>query len=149
MRAAFALLLLVLPASSFAYVRTMAEAGMPLFWASPFLSFYGNPTNQSGMSEADVQTEISAAFSSWMVSGTTANAHYSQSTGAPADSNMNGVNSVYFAPAGGRQLDYGVVALTEVTYYLSSGQIVEADMVFNDRQFKFTTHPGDTGTTIA
>jgi hypothetical protein len=131
---------------AFGYVRTMADTGRPLFWVSPSLHLYANPVNASGLSEADVSSQLAAAFSSWSnVSGSSASISLSESTGYPAVSNYDGVNAVYFATNGGRAMDGGVVALTEVLYYVDTGQIVEADMSFNDYDYKFTSHEGDTG----
>jgi hypothetical protein len=38
-----------------------------------------------------------------------------------------------------------VIVVTEVLYYISSGQIVEFDMAFNDDNYFFTNQEGDTG----
>jgi hypothetical protein len=134
--------------NAFAYVRTMSASGRPLYWPNPSLSLRGNPINTSGLSEAQVSALFTSAFSSWSVSGSRAGFSYSQSTANSVGGGQDGANSVYFATQGGRTLDWGVVAVTEVLYYTSSGQIAEADMIFNDRQFKFTANAGDTGTSI-
>lgn len=131
-----------------AYVRTMSSSGRALYWNSPSVTMVGNPMNSSGLSAAQVSTMFSGAFGSWQVSGARSSIAYTQSSGAPVVSANDGINAVYFSSAGNRQLDWGVVALTEVLYYVSSGQISEADMVFNDNQFLFTTNPGDTGTIV-
>jgi|GEM_PF-5575752 len=133
---------------AFAYVRTMSASGRPLYWANPSLTLRGNPLNTSGLNEAQVNTLFSSAFTSWSVTGSRAAFSYSQSSGNIVGNASDGVNSVYFATQGGRTLEWGVVAVTEVLYYISSGQIAEADMIFNDRQFKFTANAGDTGTSI-
>jgi hypothetical protein len=142
-------LLLLFALDANAYVRTMAETGLPLYWASPQISFLGNPSNRSGMSASEVSTELAAAIGAWSaVSGTSASGTYSQSTGGPANSNFDGVNALYFTSAPGRSMDYGVIALTEVTYYLNSGQIAESDISFNDNLYLFTDQEGDTGKSI-
>jgi hypothetical protein len=142
----FSCLLLAFASEAFGYVRTMSETGRPLYWISPSLRLYANPLNSSGLSEADVSSQLSAAFSSWSnVSGTSASISLSESTSYPASSDFDGVNAVYFATNAGHTMDGGVVALTEVLYYVNSGQIVEADMSFNDYDYKFTSHEGDTG----
>lgn len=148
MRGACFLLLFLFALNANAYVRTMAETGIPLFWPSPGISFHSNPSNRSGLSDAQVSAQLSSAFTAWSVSGTNASAAYNQSAGAPANSNFDGVNAVYFASASGRNMEYGVIALTEVTYYLNSGQIVEADISFNDNLYLFTDQEGDTGKSI-
>jgi hypothetical protein len=139
----FALLLLPLLAS--ANLRTISDSGQPLYWASPAISLRGNPSNASGLTSAEVDSLLGGAFTSWNISGTRASLSYAQSSSYPAGSGFDGSNTVYFASAGGRSLDYGVVAITEVLYYVNSGQIAEADMVFNDQRFRFTKVEGDTG----
>jgi len=128
-----------------AYIRTMSSSGRPLYWNSPSVSLVGNPLNSSGLSAAQVSSLLSEAFGSWQVSGARSTIAYTQSLSAPVLSASDGVNAVYFTSAGSHPLDWGVVALTEVLYYVSSGQIAEADIAFNDTQFLFTANPGDTG----
>lgn len=140
--------LLSYAAPSHAYVRTMSASGRPLYWPNPWLTLRGNPINTSGLSEAQVGTLFGSAFGSWQVAGSRAGFSYTQSSANPVGQGSDGVNSVYFTTQGGRTLEWGVIAVTEVLYYISSGQIAEADMIFNDRQFKFTANAGDTGTSI-
>ncbi len=132
-----------------AFIRTMSVSGRPLYWSNPVVAMRGNPVNSSGLSAVQVSGLLSSAFSTWQIPGTRVGFSYLQSTGFPAISNQDGINAVYFTSAGGRSLEWGVVALTEVLYYVSSGQIAEADMVFNDNQFRFTANEGDTGHSIA
>jgi Matrixin len=139
-------LISALPAS--AAVRTISESGRPIYWPTPNIYFYGNPVNSSGLGSTDVATMFSNAFQSWMVPGTRTVTHYGQSAGYGASSEYDGINSVYFASRGNRQLDPQVVALTEVLYFVNSGQIAEADLVFNDNDFVFTANEGDTGREI-
>ena len=143
-----ALLLLLVSAPALAYVRTISSTGRPLYWTNPVQGLRGNPLNTSGLNEAQVSAQFTSAFSSWNVAGTRASLGYSQSTANPASSANDGVNAVYFASAANRQLEWGVVAVTEVLYYVSSGQIAEADIIFNDNQFRFTANEGDTGQSI-
>jgi hypothetical protein len=91
---------------------------------------------------------MQGAFQAWSVSGSRAGIASAVSTGYPTESRHDGTNAVYFASAAGRQVDYGIIALTEVLYWVSSGQIAEADMVFNDNIFFFTSNEGDTGRRI-
>lgn len=126
----------------------MSSSGRPLFWTSPTPAMRGNPLNISGLSDAQVSQAFSSSFTSWSAPGTGAGISYSQSTSYAPSSGYDGINTVYFSSAGNRQLEWGVIAVTEILYYVSSGQIVEADMVFNDRQFNFTTNEGDTGRQI-
>lgn len=134
--------------SALAYVRSMSVTGRPLYWASPALSLRGHPGNSSGLTAGQVSTLFTNAFNSWQVAGTQASLAYSQSTSNAPVSGNDGINAVYFASQGGRTVEWGVIAITEVLYWVSSGQIAGADVVFNDHQFKFTATVGDTGQTI-
>lgn len=150
-RSAFWILSIFIAFSSLeanAFVRTMSDSGFPLFWTNPTVPMRGNPSNSSGLSEAQVSSLFSSAFSAWSSASTSGNASYSQHSSYPAASSLDGSNAVYFASRSGRRLDWGVVAVTEVQYYISSGQIAEADIVFNDNQFIFTANEGDTGSNI-
>ncbi|MCO5144293.1 MAG: matrixin family metalloprotease [Oligoflexia bacterium] len=143
------LTILLIPQICFGYVRTMSETGIPLYWSNPHYSVQVNPINSSGLNSTQVQTMFTNALQSWSVPGSRISYGYSQSTSFTANSVYDGRNAIYFASASGRNLDWGVVAVTEVLYYVNSGQIAEADMVFNDNQFLFTTTEGDTGRTIS
>jgi hypothetical protein len=147
-RAAFLLLFLFFCAPAQAHQRTLADSGRPLYWANPNLTFWANPTNSSGLNANQVAASLEPAVRAWGSPSTTASANYTQSTAHPTSTGNDGRNAVFFASAGGRGMDYGVVALTEVLYYVSSGQIVEADIVFNDNRFLFTANEGDTGRVI-
>lgn len=142
----FLLLLLFLPLPSHAYVRTISDTGFPLHWSNPQLSLRLNPVNSSGLSEADVSLMVGEAFASWTaVPDSRTGTSLSVSSSYPAAGNADGGNYLYFASNGNKQLGYGVIAVTEVFYYLSDGRIAEADMAFNDRNYLFTNHEGDTG----
>ncbi len=146
LRALFTLLILLWPLYSQAYVRSISQTGLPLFWPNPNLTIHGNPRNSSGLSDAQVSAMMSGAFHSWSVPGTYASASYRQTF--PSGPGSDGINGVYFGSSSNRNLGYGIVAMTEVYYYLSSGQIVEADITFNDQVFRFTANEGDTGRSI-
>ncbi|HEY8279244.1 MAG TPA: matrixin family metalloprotease [Bdellovibrionota bacterium] len=148
-RAFFSLLLFFsFSQSTLAYVRTMSVSGRPLFWPNPAITLLGNPLNSSGLGQAQTTTLLGNSFSAWQLPNTKVNFTFSQNAANPADSGINGINSIYFASAGGRTMEWGVVALTEVLYFVSNGQITEADMAFNDSQFRFTATEGDTGKSI-
>lgn len=140
--------LLLFMAEAKAYVRTMSETGRPLYWTNANPHFNANPGNSSGLSGATVESMFSLALDAWNGAGANVRASYSQSSSGPTSSGSDGVNAVYFSSNSSRALDWGVVAVTEVMYYTNSGQIVEADMIFNDRQFLFTANEGDTGRNI-
>lgn len=137
--------LLLWSVTAFAYVRTMSDSGVPLFWssASPALRF--NPTNSSGLADNRATDLLRAAFSSWNAAGANVGFSLNASSANPIVSGYDGMNAVYFTSRGSRKLGWGVIAVTEVLYYVGSGQIVEMDMAFNDDNYTFTDVIGDTG----
>lgn len=137
-------LLLSLPAQ--AYVRTMANAGFPLYWSGANIPLYLNPTNSSGLSSGQINTMISGAFQSWVNTGAHVSFNVNSSNGNTPSTGQDFTSRVYFSSNSSAKLDWGVIALTQVFYYTNSGQIVEADLAFNDDNFHFTANPGDTGT---
>ncbi|MGE3263496.1 MAG: matrixin family metalloprotease [Bacteriovoracia bacterium] len=144
-----AAVLFFLPLAAQAYVRTISETGRPLYWANSSVGLRVNPSNSSGLSEASVTTMLNQAFTAWKsVPGTQINPSVAVSVNFAANTAVDGLNTIYFASRSGRRMDYGVIALTEVFYYLSDGRIAETDMSFNDNQFLFTANAGDTGKTI-
>jgi len=141
-----ALLGLLQAMPAYASVRTVSESGKPIYWPNPNVYFAGNPVTSGALSNTDIQTMLTAAFAAWQSApGTRMQTHYSQTASNPASSDYDGINAVYFASHANRELPSNIVALTEVLYYVNSGQIAEADMVFNDNDFEFTKIPGDTG----
>jgi hypothetical protein len=141
----FAILFFALSPSAHAFVRTMSSSGFPLAWISPNINIRANPVNSSGLTLVQVSSMLNASYAAWNVPGTRVHVSFSQSSGNPTDSAEDGINAAYFSSNSSESLDWGVVALTQVFYDVSSGQIREADTAFNDNQFVFTANPGDTG----
>ncbi len=56
-----------------------------------------------------------------------------------ANSNYNGYSNLYFASISGTQLSSNVLGLTQVWYNTDTGEILETDIVLNDRVYQFTT----------
>jgi len=64
----------------------------------------------------------------------------------PPNSEYNGTSSIYFASNanGDTHLTQNVLGMTQVWYNTESGEILETDIVLNDRNFYFTNNPTDT-----
>lgn len=138
------LILFLFPTLALSHVRTMSESGMPLRWPSPHLVFVGNGNNQH-LSPTEVETSLQTSLQSWPNTGAGISGSFFRRENAPNIPGFDGQNSISFATAANLVLDSSVIALTEVTYFTSSGQIAEADLIFNDRNFRFTNQEGDTG----
>lgn len=137
-------LLSAIATPAYAYLRTISEAGSPLYWAARGFTLSGNPTNSSGLSAASVQAIFQGSATRWASAGSSFSLSYTQNYPA-ARSGQDGVNAIYFTSQSGETSEYGVIATTQVLYYTRTGQIVETDISFNDRQFQFTANEGDTG----
>ncbi len=135
-------------ADSSAFVRSRSISGVPVFWSNPVVPISVNPSNSSGLSENEIQHAFQSSFKQWTRSNTRAGISYIQSTATPPKSGHDGRNTIYFASEGNRRLGVGVVALTEVSYFVNTGMIVGVDMVFNDKKFLFTMAKGDTGAKV-
>ena len=139
----------LLSPSVWAYVPTVTAAGTGVRWSGDHrLNLAGNPTNRSGISEASFNQAVVRGLQRWNVaSGGTAAFDYWQGTDSkvyPANSDFNGLSSIYFASNTGTPLSPNILGLTQVWYNTANGQILEADIVLNDLAYHFTTNPADT-----
>lgn len=134
------------------YVPTLTAEGTPVRWKSPVkLKIVGNTTNQSGLSPESLLRNITRSLER-VKSASHGVIHYDywqgQSTdNYPTNSDFNGVSSLYFLSAAGPKeppLSPNVLGVTQVWYNSTSGEILETDILLNDRNFQFTENPQDT-----
>jgi hypothetical protein len=97
-----------------------------------------NPAN-SDKSNADALGQIQAAAQSWQdipTSYFTVNAHeFMGAPETPPDLEFDGQNSVFFDTAGTNFPTAGVIAFVRSVVDNTTGHTLDADMVFNDRDF--------------
>lgn len=149
--AGVATLLLFFATQSWAYTPTVTASGIPVRWKGQVkLEFAGNPINQSGISDSEFYTAVVHGLQRWnSASSGAVGFDYWQGTDRVVfdpSSDFNGLSSIYFAsnaksPAG---LSPNVLGLTQVWYDTNNGQIIETDIVLNDKDFKFTVDEQDT-----
>lgn len=137
--------ILFIPLSASAYLRTMSDSGLPLFWPAATPALRLNPTTNSGLSDTQVTTFLHNSFSAWTHADANTGFSLQSNTNIPPVSGYDNSNTIYFTSNSNRKLGWGVIAVTEVLYYVSSGQIVEFDMAFNDDNYQFSEKEGDTG----
>lgn len=127
-----------------AYVLSADSLGRNKTWPISTPEFIAHAGNANGLSASSVFSSITNSLHYWKHAGTTSMGFdYRQGTTTvnPAVS-YDGRNVIYFQSQGGGGLGAGVIG---VTYLYSSGSaILETDIVFNDRDFRFTTNPADT-----
>lgn len=140
-----------------AFTPTVTSKGVPVRWKGWIkLNLAGNPVNRSGLSEQDFFGAVVHSLERWQTaSGGAITFDYWQGTDSSIfipNSEFNGLSSIYFASnesgavsgAGASRLTPNVLGLTQVWYDSDSGEIIETDMVLNDRDFHFTMNKTDT-----
>lgn len=142
---AFAVGAILLTNETRAHVLAIDSSGRTKRWASATPEFFTNHINNSGMSYSTVFTALTNALSYWKHAQTTNMGfdYWQGSTTVSATVAYDGRNTVMFlSQASGVSIGSGVIG---VTYMYSSGfDILETDIVFNDRDFTFTTNSSHT-----
>jgi hypothetical protein len=134
-----------------AYVPTITASGAAIRWKGPVkLNLTGNPINQTGISEDQFFSASVMGLQRWhYASDNVIQFDYWQGTNSklyPTNSEYNGISSIYFASAGQGdvRVSSNVLGMTQVWYNTNSGEILETDIVLNDKDFNFTNNPTDT-----
>ena len=99
-----------------------------LKWTTLPVSCVINPATQEGLDPQDVKNKIITAAETWDTA-TSRELFRDFSEGSATFGNLDGVNAIAFAPHG----DPNVIAVTSIWYYRTTGQIVETDMLFNEK----------------
>lgn len=118
---------------AYAYTKNRAHNGRVIKWpdGTGDISFVFHGTGASGE-----QTAFSTAINQWN-NAQALNITFSTGAGTPVE----GRNDVYFSGSSSIFGGGGVAAITNVTYDLASGEIVEADIIVNEN-IPFTTTAG-------
>lgn len=125
--------------SAQAYVRIVID-GKPLSWPAPNLSWNLHASGSADIEDGSHEVAIAKAFDSWQSVG---GSQISFSRGADTASGPGGSNHVvmfdesnetgYFPPLS------GIVAITPIIYDTGSGNILDADVIFNGRDYQWST----------
>lgn len=129
---------------AFAYIRSLSQSGMPLYWSSSALTLFVNPINNSGLSENSLTSLVSSSVASWNTGESSAQMGINVSVANPRYA-ASGMNTLFFATASNRDLGFNVIGMTEITYFVSDGRMSSVDVTLNDEEFIFTGNVGDTG----
>ena len=135
-----------LAASVTAHVRLRySENGTPLRWEAPEnISIVIQRDGSDNLSDGSHETAIRNAVESWnSVYGSRARMVIDDSAGSKArqDWQSNDVHLVLFDETGSSGYfsgASGIVALTPVSFF-TDGRIIDADVIFNGKNFRFTT----------
>lgn len=127
----FILNLICFRAEAFSY--DFSSSGEKVKWKTTNLQVFLNTQNSSLISSSALQTIFSNSLTEWNgISGISVSAVATSS--APSSAR----NDVYFSSDNGLFSGAGVLAVTQVAYHETTGQIFEADIIVNDN-FTFTT----------
>ena len=137
----------LLSSHAFAFTPTVSSNGVSVHWTgSPRLALAGNPTNRSGIDPQSFFDAVVHGLQRWQAAsmGTVA-FDYWQGTDPSVyepNSEFNGLSSIYFASNASSNpgLSANVLGLTQVWYDTANGRILEADVVLNDLNYRFTLH---------
>lgn len=117
-----------------------------MYWSNAFINLQVNPRTVSSLSETQVSNLFKTSLNKWTSAGADVSYGYNQSSSNPAEAGYDDTSRLFFSSQSAGGLSPGVIAVTQVTYYLDNGEIIEADLIFNDQHFEFTANLGDTGT---
>lgn len=130
--------------SALAHVQTTDAAGNLKRWANPAPSFFANYININSLSASDIRTAITDSLSRWKYLGTASISfdYWQGSTTVSPEVSYNGRNTIFFQSQSSMNVGSGVIG---VAYTYSTGQnILETDVILNDRDFTFTSVSTDT-----
>lgn len=131
----FILWTLVIALSAMAHTSNKSESGLELFWPSSSLNLRISNGSKS-LSNSQVQNTLQNSLNQW---NPASNAKI-MINGASRNSLTFSQNTNVFGS--------GVVGVTQISYG-SSGNITQADIILNEKNYTFTTVPSDTlGSTV-
>lgn len=143
------LFLLLHTSLAYPFVLETNSTGALLLWPSPVKpTFYTNWLNSSSLSYTQVFSALTNSLQRWKYAGSSRiDFDYWQGSNrlTPVVTG-SGKNAIFFSSQSKEKIGSSVIAVTSV---LSRGsEIIEADIIFNDEAFTFSTNPTDTGNTI-
>jgi hypothetical protein len=143
------LTLLFFTTTGFAYTLTVSDRGTPVrLRYGQKLLLAGNPANSSGYPFDHFRKGVVDALQQWShATGNLFDFDYWQGTDPeiyPKGLALNGLSSIFFASKTPDATDPNVIGFTELWFNEATGDIVESDIILNDRNFSFTSSPTDT-----
>lgn len=141
----FVLVAVVVAALATAHVRLVTSSGTPLYWGNESnVSIVINSDGSDDITDGSHETALRNAIAEWNdVTGTTAQLVEDQSPSQQArrDYESGGIHLVLFDEnddSGYFPGFTGIVAVTPV-FFFSNGRIDDADVIYNGKEFQFTT----------
>jgi hypothetical protein len=141
--------LLFFTTTGFAYTLTSNDRGSPVrLRYGQKLLLAGNPSSTSGYSYESFRNGVVDGLQQWsQATEGLFDFDYWQGTDPevyPKGLGFNGLSSIFFASKTADAIDPNVIGYTELWFNEATGDIVESDIILNDRNYSFTSNPSDT-----
>lgn len=150
-RLGVALVLIVLSLTDVVWAYTTSETGsgaMVRWRVGQKLNLAGNPRGNHALSSSFIWDAVVGALTQWKwASKGEFDFDYWQGTDASVFKpgvSLNGLSSLSFASQSGVSIDSNVIGYTQLWFNSASGDLIETDVIFNDRNYQFTSNPSDT-----
>jgi hypothetical protein len=118
------------------FVRDSSKVYHRMQWTDPAVAVFINPSSSNSMTNDDVNTEIQAAADTWnSIPDCNVNIGLTSTTVTPPASDIpDGLNHISFVNSGLNPL---VIGITYTSALVSTGEIIDADVQFNQTSFQF------------
>ena len=138
--------------SAFAYTLPASDQGRDIRWRyGQKLFMAGNPAGGSRVTGEEFRRAAIFALQQWKwaTRGILDFDYWQGSDPAhyPTALENDGLNAIFFASHSYSPTDPNVIGYTQLLYNATNGDIIEADILLNDRDFEFTDSPADTTST--
>lgn len=129
-------------------VMGRSDSGAVTRWSGQRIELSGFEKNSAGISSQDLFRHVVASLLQWKeASNGGFQFDYWQGSDSKRylrEARYNGQSSLFFASQNADvEIHSQVLALTRVWFTPTTGELLEADIVLNDRNYAFTTHPTD------
>ncbi|MBC7398153.1 MAG: matrixin family metalloprotease, partial [Bdellovibrionales bacterium] len=141
--------ILFIAQSAFAYTLTTAPSGQPIRWRyGQKLFLAGNFQGKDKLSPDFFYQSVVNGLQQWKwASGSQFDFEYWQGNDAKiydASLKQNGLSSIFFASNSAEASDPNIIGFTQVWYNNDSGDLIETDIMLNDRHYELTDQVSDT-----
>ncbi len=133
-----------------AFTPLVMSNGASIRWRQPItINIAGNPENSNSLTASDFFKSATTSLQRWKAASQgSVDFNYWQGTDRskfPTSGGNDGLSSLFFLSqmTTDNSMSSSIIGTTQVWYDGNSGDIYEADIILNDRNFNFTTSPED------
>ncbi len=140
------------PFAVHAYTHTATANGQLIRWhAGQKLFLAGNPNSQENFSPSAFRNAVVNGLQQWKwATGNQFDFDYWQGSDNHVflpNLQQNGLSSIFFASNSNEISDPNILGYTQIWYNNHTGDLVEADILLNDKDYLLTNNPHDTSST--